>query len=791
VRAAWRSALTGLRSRRRRALAGGVGIALAAAMLSASVVISYGLGTGFPRAVRAAGLPDIIARFHNVGERRVAARIRALPDLARFALRLEITDGEIAFHDRRTGAIVEILDRPGADEGYAVVAGANLALRGPEVLVERAFADAWGIHVGSRVRIGDGFLPPLRVAGLVEGPDDVGYPLAKARIYLSRPALDALFHAPERFPQVDLAEIWLRNPAYVNEVLAQARASVFGLKDIQFATRSGIKILRDQAAGIVIDLLVALSIIALLTAGVLLAASARAEVQRRLRAFGVRRAIGESRRQLVRAQLLEGLLVSLPAGSLGAVGGVLATHGADSRLLELLNEPAPGWSLWWPLGLAWLGAVGLPAAGVAWPAWRATGGPAATLLRGGDLAPRGRRGWLRTGGQQTRIGGGQPTGLGRRLTGLGRRLTGLGGGLAGLGVRLVGARRGRWLASVVTLALSAAFVLLMLALASELSALESDPSALGKRYQLTASLPPPSVSLATLRRVPGVAALAPRYEVGAADSFALGETIDTIAYPGDHTVFEAPALVSGRRLRGPDEAEVGAGLANALGLTEGSVLALALPSGVELRVRVVGVVSSLDHEGRVAYIRAGTLLRADPGARSSGSLAIVLTPGADQHAVSAALSRLGAPPTPTTGVTTSSGPLIAVLRTILRAVAVIDGLVCLYALIQACALTVFERRRTVAVLRACGAGPGAVRRLLLGAVAALVVPAAAAGVLLERDLLGPVLSRLAENYAVLDLAAGGAAVAALLAGLSLAGLVAVLWVARAAARDPVVEGLGA
>ncbi len=43
-----------------------------------------------------------------------------------------------------------------------------------------------------------------------------------------------------------------------------------------------------------INLLVALSLIALVTAGVLLAASARVEVQRRLGAIVVRRAVGRS-----------------------------------------------------------------------------------------------------------------------------------------------------------------------------------------------------------------------------------------------------------------------------------------------------------------------------------------------------------------------------------------------------------------------------------------------------------------------------------------------------------------
>ena len=97
-------------------------------------------------------------------------------------------------------------------------------------------------------------------------------------------------------------------------------------------------------------------------------------------------------------------------------------------------------------------------------------------------------------------------------------------------------------------------------------------------------------------------------------------------------------------------------------------------------------------------------------------------------------------------------PLVDTLRSILRAIAIVDGLVCLYALIQACALTVGERRRTVSVLRAFGAGDAAVRRLLAGAVAALVIPAAVIGIVLERLVLGPALSRLAAGYATLPLA---------------------------------------
>jgi hypothetical protein len=428
----------------------------------------------------------------------------------------------------------------------------------------------------------------------------------------------------------------------------------------------------------------------------------------------------------------------------------------------MLNEPPAGSGLILPLAAGWAISVSIPVLAAAWPAWRVAGRPPVTLLQGGGLAA----------GRESRR---------RRPRGPARA------GLAALGGRLVMARRGRLVATVLTLATSTAFVLLLLALASTLSSLETDPGALGKRYQLTASLP--ATGVGKVRGVAGVQAAAPRYEVQAVDSFSLGETIDVIAYPGDHTIFEAPPLTAGRRLKGTGQAEVGAGLAIALGLGPGSTLAIAMPSGAELRLRVAGIVSSLDHDGRVAYVPAAALLRSDPSAPEQ--IAIRLDPGADPTKVSDALAALGAAPTPASGATARGVPLVDTLRTLLRAIAVVDGLVCLYALIQSCALTLQERRRTVAVLRATGAGASAVRRLLAGVVLALVIPAALLGILIERLVLGPALAHLAASYATLELGADYAQMAAVLAGLLLAGTVAVLWVTRQATRETVVEGLAA
>ncbi len=70
-----------------------------------------------------------------------------------------------------------------------------------------------------------------------------------------------------------------------------------------------------------------------------------------------------------------------------------------------------------------------------------------------------------------------------------------------------------------------------------------------------------------------------------------------------------------------------------------------------------------------------------------------------------------------------------------------------------------------------------------------MIPAAVVGILLERLVLGPALSRPAENFATLRLAAGVRQVLALLAGLAAAAMVAVAWVGHGASRESVIEGL--
>ena len=163
-----------------------------------------------------------------------------------------------------------------------------------------------------------------------------------------------------------------------------------------------------------------------------------------------------------------------------------------------------------------------------------------------------------------------------------------GGGLLGLGARF-SHRGARALARLGgdDRGLRRASSTLMLALASLLERLRDDPGTVGKRYQLTVVGAGVHAAVDPRRRRASTPP-ARRYAVDAADSFRLGEPLRLVAYPGDHTEFEAPPLAEGRRVRGPGEVEVGLGLADALGLRPGSTLAAQLPSGAEVRFRVVG-----------------------------------------------------------------------------------------------------------------------------------------------------------------------------------------------------------
>jgi len=744
-------ALAGLRARGPRTWLSALGILAASLVVGTGVTVGYGLATGFERSADRAGLPDVIARFSPERRSTVEARVRALPNLAAASYRYEVLNAPLTAngHHNHQGAVNTI----GAGRrGYEIIEGRDLdAARSGEAVVEQGLAKEWDLHPGDRIGVGRE-LGDLRIAGISNAPDNVAFPLATtARIYVSDATIrDRLGFTPD---DANVALLWLRDPSKADVTLTQARAVSFGLDKLEFVTRDGVRVLLSQAAGIVISLLVAFSLVALLAAGTMLAAGAHAEVQRRLSAFGVQRALGFTPARIAALQATEAAFVAAPAALLGLAIGTFVVAGPSGELLAALNERPPGGALVLPLALAFLAVLAIVVAAATWPAWRAARRPPAEILRGGDMT-------LRT-GKEAR------------------------GGLLGLGARFSTAARGRFLASVATIAVCAGVVVLMLALASLLDRLRDDPGTVGKRYQLTVKAP--DWMLGAIRDVPGVDAAGARYATEAADSFRLGEQLKLVAYPGDHTEFEAPPLAEGRRVRAPDEIEVGLGLADALGLRPGSTIAAQLRSGAEVRFRVAGIVRALENSGRIGWVQPQRLLEGDPGLEPS--LVVRLSPGADRAQVTRRLTAIGAAPRTASAATTRSGDFLGVLASVLRGVGLAVGLVCLYALVQALTMTVRERRGAVALLRACGGDARAVATVLAGAAAAVALPAALAGVLLEWAVFGPLVARLAAGFASLPLSPAPGQIAIVLLGLLALAAGATALVARRVLREPVVTGL--
>ena len=354
-----------------------------------------------------------------------------------------------------------------------------------------------------------------------------------------------------------------------------------------------------------------------------------------------------------------------------------------------------------------------------------------------------------------------------------------------LGARLATARRARWATTVAVLAAASATLLLLLALASLLSALRDDPGTVGKSYSLTANLGADAVD--EVEQLDGVDAAAPRWAVDASAAYALGQPVRLVASRRRDAAFEAPPLAEGRRRAGPGEVEVGRGVADALGLRPGSTLAVALPTGGELRLRVSGVVRALENEGRVGYVASEAL---EPtGALGDPQLAVRLANGADRAAVGRELTALGARPSQAAAATIRDRAFLGVLATVLRVVAFTVALVCLTVLAQALVLAVRERRPTIALLRTTGAGRGSLGRVLAGACAVVLVPAALLGIAAEWLLLGPLVGSLAAGYAGLTLTPDAGHLLLTAGGLTVLGAIAVAYVAARVVREPVVTGL--
>ena len=113
-------ALAGLRARRSRTVLAATGVLAASLVVGTATTVGFGLATGFERSAAQADLPDVIARFSPAKRDEVAARVRALPNLAAASYRYESLNAHLEAngHESRKGAVQTIHS---GRRGYAVV----------------------------------------------------------------------------------------------------------------------------------------------------------------------------------------------------------------------------------------------------------------------------------------------------------------------------------------------------------------------------------------------------------------------------------------------------------------------------------------------------------------------------------------------------------------------------------------------------------------------------------------------------------------------------------------------
>ena len=751
-------ALRSVLARPSGAAAAALGLLLAGGMVGAAVETGYALATGFDRAQRRARTPDVVAHFANVSAASVRARLAPIAGVRELSLRVVARPLDLAIRkpdgSRRTGT-AEVDGLPAAGRtGVAVVRGRGLSGRGGEALVERGLAAEWGVRPGDRIRLADrGRTFRGTVVGIALEPDTVAYPLAgRPRVYIT----DRELRRVAAIPGDEVSEVGIRvaDTALLPAVLVQARTQSFGLTDVTYATRTGVRALVDEAGGLVGSLLVAFAIVAVAAAGATLTASANARVTRDLSTIASLRAVGFPAWGLALSYGLESAILALPAAGLGVLGGAWLVSGPTERLLVQLNELAPAHPVGLPHLLAALGLVLVAGLAAGVPAFLAARRPIVEGLGGSRVATPRR--------------GGAPA---RPFL---------------LGARLAIARPARLVASVLAIGAAIATIFLMLGLARFLVAAANDPGSIGERYSyLVADAPD---ALALVRATPGVAAAAARYETTGADAFDLGQPVRIVAFgQGAADVFAGRPLRAGRRVRGDGEVEVGRGLSDALGVEPGGTLIADLSGGSEIRLRVVGVVQELESDGRVAYTTAPSLLAVAPGL--APQIAVRVAPGVAATTVRDRLRERGLSVSESVGLVGSSKGFLHAVVALLRAVAVLDGLVC--AALVALGLVVLARERaaTIGVIRAVGGTARQIASLLAGAAALSVVCALVVGYTAERFLLSPALSGIVERYGALPLTPGATDAALVVAGAVLVGAVCSLVVARRLSATTVVVAM--
>ena len=342
----WRLAARDVRRRPGEAALFLVAVTAATAALTLGLAVGNAVTTGFEKTREATAGPDITAITTATDPADLAHRLATAPGVAAQSDPIFAFDATVGLHGRDAHTSVEgrettpsTVDRPLVTDGSWVRPGG--------AVIERGFADVYGVHVGDRVAIGNRAYPVVGIAlsaatpvypwsdwAQGPGPSDRG-----GRIWLT--TTDARAAAGDA-EFVHLIHLKLSDP----DAPAHWRDTVFAkdnrggdwvnTHDWQTVLQADRNMIRDTQPTLVVGgwLLAAAAIVTL-------AALAAVRAARDNRRAGLLKAVGAGPRTVAAVLLAQYLLPTAVATALGLTAGTLAAPGLANPSAGLLVTTGP------------------------------------------------------------------------------------------------------------------------------------------------------------------------------------------------------------------------------------------------------------------------------------------------------------------------------------------------------------------------------------------------------------------------------------------------------------------
>ena len=384
-------AIATLRRHGMRTVLAVLGVAIAAAMLLCMVMLSAGLRESFRELLLSRGFqlrlsPHGTLPFDTeatiAGASRIERTLRALPDVSVVS---PVLGGQIHVA-RGAGSVTSFAlgVNPGAQGDYELLSGTD-ALAADAMVVNDAFLQATGTHVGDTLEVAAGYNPQLRsysgerrmvVSGrarflyLAAGQSAAAFRIATLQGMTGRASEDEASLLMVRLrdgADVEAARHWIEEHVPRVDVISTAEAMERVDERLSYFRQLGF----------------ILGSVSLIVGFLLVTTLVTVSVNERVGEIAVMRAMGISRSHVVQQILLEGLAISLAGAGIGLglglvtaryLNGILSAFpGLPAAIDFFLFQPRSAWT-----ALALLVAVGI-AAGI-YPSLRAATLPIATAL---------------------------------------------------------------------------------------------------------------------------------------------------------------------------------------------------------------------------------------------------------------------------------------------------------------------------------------------------------------------------------------------------------------------------